>query len=281
MPEHYRPNEESQEIARNLASLTVNDLDGFPHEERRETAPLEMHARQLGVDAPLHDVAFVMEEFAWQRELARQVGDRMPCVRVSDEQEEGNVPLSLQVNWPFPRSPGWIRSAPLPPEALAQYHDYLHQYDARDSITMEPTNKVLERLKKSLGDFLAYRIDGFRAWTSWMMGGGQGGPRYTGKVPPGVSGLPPSGGPPPPLSSAPGGGLGVELWCNSPGLTIEFSHAYFIHFVNFGAPSSPVKNAVLAGRYIFQGKGPTCPSGTARSQIFRIPPDYKAVTTLF
>src|SRR5437870_4928289 len=53
--------------------------------------------------------------------------------------------------------------------------------------------------------------------------GGSGGVRQRGG---GGQGGPPL--PPPPPSSSPGGGVGVEVWCTTPGLTIEFSHAYFI-----------------------------------------------------
>ncbi|MCO5051570.1 MAG: hypothetical protein M9920_04640 [Verrucomicrobiae bacterium] len=263
MPDNdYRPDEESQELGRNLASLTVKDFHGPPREESRETVSLEMHARQLGVEAPLHDVTFVMQEFAWQWELARNFDGRMPCVRIGDDEQGETVPMSLPFDWPFPRpfrSWRWIRRHfPFPPEFLfEEYRDYLRAYGKNEGISMESADNVLERLQNGLGDFLAYRI------------AGSGGGRRR------------SGGPPPPSSWSPGGGLSVEMWCNTSGLTIEFSHAYFIHFLNFGSPSFPVKNSLLAGRYVFQGKGPTYPSGTPRSQVFRIPPDYKAVTTYF
>jgi hypothetical protein len=291
MPDNdYRPDEESYELARNLASFTVKDFHGPSRQEPREGISLEMHARELGVDAPLRDVTFVMQEFAWQWELAREFDGRMPCVRIGDDEQAQPVPLSLPFDWPFPRPfRSWRRMRrlfPFPPEFLfEEYRDYLRTYGEGEGISMESPDNVLERLQNGLGDFLAYRIAGFRAWMSWMMGseesgqgsiGGKGG-----KKPPGGGGRRRGGGPPPPSSWSPGGGVGVEMWCNTPGLTIEFSQAYFIHFMNFGSPSFPVKNTLLAGRYVFQGKGPTYPAGTPRSQVFRLPPDYKAVTTYF
>lgn len=293
----YRPDEESEELARKLASSTIEDI-----RRRREPSPeyetspvsVEMHARELGVDAPMRDVTFVMQEFAWQWELAREFDGRMPCVRIGDDEDEETVPLSLPFDWPFPRpfrSWRWMRRHfPFPPEFFYEaYRDYLRSQGESDGIRMESADNVMERLQNGLGNFLAYRIAGFRAWMGWMMGSEQNGRGDAGSKggtkPPsggvGGRGRSGSGGPPPPPSWSPGGGLGVEVWCNTPGLTIEFSHAYFIHFLNFGAPSFPVKNTLLAGRYVFQGKGPTYPSGTPRSQVFRIPPDYKAVTTYF
>ncbi len=305
----YHPDEESEELARKLASSTVEDLRRS-REAEPDASPvsLEMHARELGIDAPMRDVTFVMQEFALQWELARQLGGSMPCVRTGDDEQGETVPLSLPFDWPFPRPfrswRSFRRFFQFPPEFLYEgYQELLRSRGESEGISMESADNVLERLQGGLGDFLSYRIAGFRAWVGWMMGnaqsergipGDKGGKNPSrggggGRKPPGGggggggggTGRSRSGGPPPPPSWSPGGGLGIEVWCNTPGLTIEFSHSYFIHFLNFGAPSFPVKNTLLAGRYVFQGKGPTYPSGTPRSQVFRVPPDYKAVTTYF
>ena len=293
----YHPGEESEELARKLASSTVEDLRRLRESSREpdaSTVSLELHAGQLGIDAPMRDVTFVMQEFAWQWELAREFDGRMPCVKIGDDEQAEIIPLSLPFDFPFPRpfrSWRWIRRFyPFPPEFLFEaYQDFLRSRGESEGISIESADKVLDRLQNGLGDFLAYRIAGFRAWVGWRMGGEQSGRGNFGgkggKKPPGGGGggqgRSGSSGPPRPASWSLGGGLGVEVWCNTPGLTIEFSHAYFIHFMNFGAPSFPVRNTLLAGRYVFQGKGPTYPSGTSRSQVFRIPPDYKAVTTYF
>jgi hypothetical protein len=298
MPDNdYRPDEESDELARKLASSSVKDIRS-PRESSSEreasTISLEMHAHELGIDAPMHDITFVLQEFAWQWELAREFGGRMPCVKIGDDEQGETVPLSLPFDWPFPRPFRSRRSLrrffPFPPEFFyEEYQEFLRSRGESAGISMESADNVLERLQNGLGNFLAYRIAGFRAWMGWMMGGEQRGGGNSGgkggRKPPGGGGggkgRSGSGGPPPPPSWSPGGGLGVEFVCNAPGLTIEFSHAYFIHYLNFGAPSRRVKNSLFAGRYVFQGKGPTYPSGTPCSQVFKIPPDYKAVTTIF
>jgi hypothetical protein len=294
----YRPDEESEELARKLANSTVKDLwraSKSSGDSDGSAVTLDLHARELGIDAPMRDVTFVMEEFAWQLELARQFDGQMPCVRTGDDEQAETVPLSIEFEWPFPRHLRSWRSLRrffrFPPEFFyEEYRDMLGSRGKSEGISMESSDNVLERLESGLGDFLSYRIAGFRAWMGWVMGKEQRGQgnfdAKGGRKPPGGGGggkgRSGSGGPPPPPSSwSPGGGLGVEMWCSTPGLTIEFSHAYFIHFMNFGAPSSPVKNTLLAGRYVFQGKGPTYPKGTPRSQVFRVPPDYKAVTTYF
>ena len=297
MPDNnYHPDEESEELARKLASSTVEDLRRLRESPREsDTSPisLEANARELGVDAPMRDVTFVMQEFAWQWELAREFDGRMPCVRIGDGEQAETVPLSLPFEWPFPRpfrSWRWMRRFyPFPPEFFFEaYQDFLRSRGESEGISVESADNVLKQLQNGLGSFLAYRIAGFRAWVGWMMGreerrqedfGGKGGKRPPGGGGRGRSG---SGGSPPlPPSSSPGGGLGVEVSCMTHGLTLEFSHAYFIHFLNFGAPTSPVKNTLLAGRYVFQGKGPMYPTGTPRSPVFRIPPDYKPVITYF
>jgi hypothetical protein len=293
----FHPDDECEELARKLASSTVEDLRKSresSHSGEDSRISLDLHARQLGIDAPLRDVSFVMEEFAWQWELAREFGGRMPCVRIGEEGEGETVPLSVPFEWPFPRhfrSWRWMRRAfPFPPDYFYEaYESFLRSRGEIEGIAIESADKALQQLQKGLGSFLAFRIAGFRAWTSWMMGGiktGQGNSHDKGgKKPPGGGGGRGRSGsgnsPPLPPSSAPGGGLGVEVSCMTHGLNIEFSHCYFIHFLNFGAPSSPVKNTLLAGRYVFQGKGPMYPSGTSRSPIFCIPPDYKPVITYF
>jgi hypothetical protein len=281
----YRPDEESERVARELASLTVNDLrrstEPGPDENQEPSASLEGHARERGIDAPLHDVTFVLEKFAAQLAFVRWFDGPMPCVHIPETEISEVIPFSFEsLSWPFLSRRMWLRSLPFPPDIF--YDRYVVAAKSLVSsgvaTTLETWSSVLERMGKSLGDFLAYRIGGFRAWSAWMLGGRghYGGGGTSGLLPPGSRGLLP-----PPVSSSPGGGLGVEFCCQTPGLTIEFSHAYFIHFLNFGAPSFPVRNTMLAGRYVFQGKGPAYPSGTLRSQVFRIPPDYKATTTYF
>jgi hypothetical protein len=292
----YRPDEESDMLARKLASSTVEDLRksrGSSNEPESSSISLERHAREFGIEAPLHDVTFVLQEFAWQWELAREFDGRMPCVRIGVDEQAETIPLSVPFDWPFPRPFRSFRSFRrlfgFPPEYLFDaYREFLKSRSEGEGISVESADNVLGRLQNGLGDFLAYRIAGFRAWVAWMMGseqsergngGGKGGKKSSGGGGRGHSG---SGGPPPPPpSSSPGGGLGVEVSCMTLGLTLEFSHSYFIHFLNFGAPSSPVKNTLFAGRYVFQGKGPTYPLGTPRSPIFRIPPDYKPAITYF
>lgn len=279
-------------LAGKLATSTVGDLresSESPSQREVSTVTLERHADELGVDAPLRDVTFVMQEFAWQWQLAREFDGRMLCVRIGEGDLAETVPLSLPLDWPFlrPLGPSFPRRRyfPFPPSYLFEaYSEFLNSRGENEDITTESADDVLKRVGSGLHRFLAYRIAGFRAWTSWMFGSEEqhrkSGRRGPGRRSPGGR-IGRGGGPPPPQSSSPGGGLEVEFRCLTPGLTVEFSHAYFIHFLNFGAPSYPVRNTLLAGRYVFQGKGPTYPSGTPRSQIFRIPPDYIAETTYF
>ena len=289
MPDNdYRPDEESSDLARKLAALTITDFrgSGSSRNESREAVSLEMHAQQLGIEAPLRDVSFVLQEFAWQWELAGQLDGRMPCVKIDDGENAQIVPMSLPFEWPFA---GALRSFrprrmffPFPPEyILEEFRAYIRNYGEKEQISLESSDRVLERLQSGLGEFLAYRIAGFRAWMDRTIGSedaAQGGIGDGGREPSSGGGIGGKGSPQP---SSPRGGVGVEFWCNSPGLTIVVSHAYFIHFLNFGAPSFPVKNTLFAGRYVFEGKGPIYPAGTPRSQVFNILSACQAVTTHF
>jgi uncharacterized membrane protein YgcG len=234
----YRPDEESEELARKLANSTVTDLRRASESSRKtdgSAITLEMHARELGIDAPMHDVTFVMEEFAWQWELARHSFGQMLCVRTGDDEQAPTVPFSLASEWPFPRQfRSWRLSDRFYPFSLDLFHaEYMRILRSRgesEGITMESSDNVLERLQSGLGDFLSYRIAGFQAWMSWIMGreqrgqgnfGGKGGRKRPGGGG-GGKGRTGSGGPPPPPPSwSPGGGIGVEVCCNTPGLTIE------------------------------------------------------------
>ncbi len=279
-------------LARKLAATFVEDISRTTDSASREQPDgfsFERHARELGIEAPLRDVSYVTQEFAWQWELARAFGVGMPCVRLGEGKQVEIVPLSLPFDWPFPRPAMTVRSLrrffSFPPDSLYEaYREFLRSQTKTEEITVESAEAVLKNIQNGLGNFIAYRIGGYRAWLNWMLGGDQERREKGGKSGGGQSGSGRSGhgnNLPPPPSSSPGGGVGVEFRCNTTGLTIEFSHAYFVHFLNFGAPSSPVKNTLLGGRYVFQGKGPMNPSGTRRSQIFVIPPDYISITTFF
>ena len=267
----FSPDENAQRQAESLASNTANFLRRLVSGENVERGInlVQTNARILGLDVPLNDVDFVVNKFASQLSLASAFSGRIACVQIDDGEGHPTVPISTSFTWPYgneltlnPRdlrrlwgSPPWLR--------FEAFGELSLSANGGEEIRQEPPEKAIELFQVGLTNFLSYRIAGFQKW----LGRGP-------KLPHGSAGR---------TSSAPKHftGLTVELTCTSPGLTIEFSHAYFIHFLNFGAPSFPVKNSLLAGRYVFQGSGPIFPGGTPRSQVFRVPPDFHAVTTRF
>jgi hypothetical protein len=77
------------------------------------------------------------------------------------------------------------------------------------------------------------------------------------------------------------GGLQVEVSCRTPGLRIHISSAYFVNWVYFGSPTTPVTSYVLPGRYIFCGDGPMVPTRKLDPGVFCIPPTYRACLARF
>jgi hypothetical protein len=273
----FQPDEEARSLARQLAERTVGDLRDLRQSRGRDSSgsTLQNRASELGMDVPLDDVMFVLEEFALQLDFAVEVAGRMPCIRIGDGDEREIVPFSLPVTWPFGRArySSWRPYWPFPLDLM--YRDYVRGLESgrgSERVTLETEEDILERLHSGLSEFLSYRVAAFRAWLGW------GDHREAELL---RKSRRDNAGPPAPSSWSSAGGLAVELRCDSENLSIDFSHSYFIHFLNFGAPSSPVRNTLLGGRYVFRGTGPTHPRGTRRSQIFRIPPDYIAITNRF
>jgi hypothetical protein len=69
--------------------------------------------------------------------------------------------------------------------------------------------------------------------------------------------------------------------CGTPGLRIHISPAYFISWIYFGSPTTPVSSYVLPGRYVFAGDGPMLPQLTVDNGIFSIPPNYTLTLARF
>jgi hypothetical protein len=116
-----------------------------------------------------------------------------------------------------------------------------------------------------------------KGWAEWIRGTGI--PGFGGsKGPPRGKG---SSSLPRPPAVGPGGGLQVQVSCLTPGLRIHISPAYFISWVYFGSPTTPVASYVFPGRYIFAGDGPMLPRRKKDPTIFCIPADYYPTLTRF
>jgi hypothetical protein len=66
----------------------------------------------------------------------------------------------------------------------------------------------------------------------------------------------------------------VSVRCNTKGIRIFASPAYFIDWLYFGFPSSPVVNHLLPGRYLF-GTDAISTTMTEDRAVFQIPASYR------
>ena len=130
-----------------------------------------------------------------------------------------------------------------------------------EKVTMADAREVTGGVERSLKSFLSYRFAGMKQWGEWIQGRNR------------------SATPPPAVG--PGGALQVQVSCLTPGLRIHISPAYFINWVFFGSPTTPVTSYVLPGRYVFAGDGPMQPKRTKDHGIFCIPPTYHPALTRF
>ncbi len=78
------------------------------------------------------------------------------------------------------------------------------------------------------------------------------------------------------------GSIYVSVQCNSLGLRVHSSPAYFVDWQYFGHPSDPlVQGWLLPGRYIFATDGPGMPEYISDNGVVAIPSTYKATMKRF
>jgi hypothetical protein len=165
------------------------------------------------------------------------------------------------VGFPFPQDSFW--------------RDLLGRSGPEEHIHITDLKEAEAGVNRNLSLFLSYRFAGIRRWTEWIQGlYGLASKRESGSEPstvPSTLGPSSGGNVPPPPSVAPGGGIKVQVSCLTPGLRIHISPAYFISWVYFGSPTTPVTSYVYPGRYIFAGDGPMLPRRKKDSTVFCIP----------
>lgn len=151
------------------------------------------------------------------------------------------------------------------------WHETLKYYQREEeNVIVAKIDEAEKRVEQSLNLFLAHRFAGIKRFGQWMK-------RKSKFVPPFLyriynersRNVPPS---PPGISE--NGGLKVRVSCRTPGLRLHVSPAYFINWIYFGSPSSPVESYVLPGRYVFAGDGPMLPRRRKDPTVFSIPADF-------
>lgn len=268
MPE-FTPDQESIARADNITSRLMHDLRMLSEELPSATACREVFSVERYTEevegAPLNDVLATFGQMAAEFAMARLADEKVLCLELAGGKL---IPVSITA---FPGEPfrpfndygDWIELW----EAYGPFHTWLlhrfwrelrrsHQHPYR----ITHVGKAEENVKASVQSFLAYRFAGLKSWSEWFHGARSG----WDATPPSVRS---------------GGRLQIQVSCRIPGLRLHVSPAYFITWVFFGYPTTPVKGWVLPGRYIFAGDGPMLSNLTVDNATFCIPPTYYPTLT--
>jgi hypothetical protein len=280
--------EESVLRARRLSSRLTDDLrmiseKGPPGEFRRERFS-EQRFVEEAEGTPIKDVLANVEQMAVEFVTARRLDNRVLCLRLDDAEL---APISLGAYLPGASQPTldpnewfelWESYFPFP--YLAHWREILFRSAQREeNIVVSSVGEAVESVERSLKRFLSYRFAGMRKWGEWIHGIGN--QFLGGSTAPPQGGGTHGGGFSPPPAVGQGGGLQVQVSCRTPGLRIHVAPAFFINWVFFGSPTTPVTSYVLPGRYVFAGDGPMLPRLTKDGGTFCIPPTYYPVLTRF
>ena len=101
----------------------------------------------------MRDVApYIIQEFAWQWEMARNLKMDMVCVQIGDaEKSREPVPLSVSLKWPSMRSLRFSRHIhPYEFEYFYRgYGEFLHSAKDKPGFRIESVDRVIESIFKA------------------------------------------------------------------------------------------------------------------------------------
>lgn len=286
MAAEFEPDADARRRAENLSARLVRDIrmvaERGPRSDFRREVFREAHYREEADGALIQDVVDDVAEMANEFAISRRIGGEILCARMGDGEL---TPVSLRDS---------LHGAPLP-FGTAQWWDFWEEFpfpfprsiwrdaikraarDADEELVSTSVEEAEAMTERNLASFLSFRFAGLKLWPDWLhwnRGTGSGG------GPPGPPGSGSTSNPPSPVPGA-GGGLQVEVSCQTPGLRLHIAPSYFQTWIFFGSPSSPVSNFVLPGRYSFAGDGPMQRRRITDPAVFSIPPTYKPVVTRF
>lgn len=285
MPE-FEPDEQSVSRARKLSSRLMHDFrtlseQGPSHKAREELFSEHRYAEEAeGV--PINDVLANVGEMAREFAVAHRWGGDILCLKL-DDGELTPISMSDLLGGPWWPSAGvdwidlWERYADFPFPMHRLWQDVVQRQGLQEEpFALASVQEAEGRVERSLSSFLSYRFSGMKNWVEWIRGAGRS---FFGRS----KGRTGGGGPGAPLPPGigPGGGLQVQVSCLTPGLRLHVSPAYFITWVFFGSPTTPVTSYLLPGRYVFAGDGPMLPRRRRDPAVFSIPPTYYPALTRF
>ncbi len=273
---NFQVDPESIERAEKLSSRLVNDLRKASadraNSQFREFVLLERGYVDEGTEPQIADVIENINQMATDFALARRWDGKVPCLRLKDG---GLAPITFNEFFGASASEGRVMvDHPIyfePSFAYGRWREVLRtiEKEADDNIVLTEVPEAEERVQKSLNSFLAHRFAGLKTLGEWVKLGRKFGPRFLSGIykwrrnsqmlPPGIS---------------EDGGMRVRVSCRTRGLRLHVSPAYFINWVYFGSPTTPVESYLLPGRYVFAGDGPLLPRRRKDPTVFNIPADF-------
>lgn len=286
----FEPDQESVARAATLSSRLMQDLravaeEGPPSRMRRKLFSEERYSEQAeGV--PINDVVTHVGKMATEFAMARRWDNEVLCLKL-DDGEFAPISIGDYFGGSSSSSYGaddwlelWEREFPFPFPLHRLWREVLRSSPEQEGLMVTDVAEAEERVARSLQSFLSYRFGGMKKWAEWIQGSQFFG-RSKGPSGGGGGGVGGGSSPLPPPAVGPGGGLQIQVSCLTPGLRIHVAPAYFISWVFFGSPSTPVSSYVLPGRYVFAGDGPMLPRRTKDHGVFSIPPTYQPALTRF
>ncbi len=274
MPQ-FELDEESVFRAQRLSSLMMNDLriganEDMAVEQRRQLFSSQRYSEEAG-GVPISDVAANLERLSGDFILARRLNANLICRRLP----EGHL---------APISTSQVLSAYLPFSNSTQnfvegvWREFVSAVSQSDLYRITDRAEAEASLERGLSWFLSYRFAGVRTiFTSARNRLRLNSLSELLRVIRDMLSVRERDRP----RLGPEGSLRMVVSCRTPGLRIHVSPAYFVNWVFFGSPTTPVMSYVLPGRYIFAGDGPLLPNLTEDTGVFCVPPTFHAVLTRF
>jgi hypothetical protein len=238
---------ESKRRAASLSSRLVDnarrEIDQGPRSDIQYAFPDSAYAEEAA-DTPLRDVTSHMRAFVAECTIQLGFDGRVLC---TDLEEMGLVPVSLRES----------ATSPLPPA-----DEFRRAHPEQDEILVD-VDMALDSVERGLSKFLSHRVAAIKRWPMWnAVFGSSGGPTAV-DLAPGVGAT---------ADGAPLGTLPVHVSCRTPGLRIHIAPAFFLNWVYFGSPSTPVSSYVMPGLWVFAADGPALAGRRRDTGVFSIPP---------
>jgi len=288
MPD-FEPDHDSVSHAEATSSRLINDLrrvskERPPAATRRKLFSESRYSEQAK-SAPIHDVLANVNQMATEFAAARRWGGEIPCMKLNGGEL---APISFSEFLAPPTRPTygasedwldiWDQHFPFRLRTRLWRKTLKRLRQSEERVVITDIREALEVVQRNLTSFLSYRFAGMqRSWTQEVETRERGEMKRRGSSP--TSGKSKGSTPPPPPvgslpTAGPPGVLRVQVSSLTPGLRIHVANAYFINWVYFGSPTTPVVGYVLPGRYVFAGDGPTLPNRTEDPTVFCIPNDF-------